>query len=76
MTQFWQRGELTKLAAVVGIRLNHLSEILHRKRGVSVTRALALERASRKVFGYPIPWNEWLLNKESDHPAFHGKPIR
>ena len=74
MTQFWQRGELTKLAVLVGIRLNHLSEILHRKRGVSVTRALALERASKKVLGYPVPWSEWLLNKDSSHPAFYGNP--
>lgn len=71
---FWQRGKRAELARMVDLHEAHLSEILHRKRGVDKYRAKKLEKASQKLLGYPIPWHEWLFNKATKHPAFFGRP--
>jgi len=73
-TVFWTRGQRTQIARRCKIRLSHLSEILHRNRGVSYERAMLLEKQSYIVCGYPIPCHAWYNNKRSDHPAFFGKP--
>lgn len=71
---FWERGQRRLLAELAGIHENNLYEILNRRRGVSKAMALRLETASEKLLGYPIPWDEWLFNEATKHPAFYGEP--
>lgn len=75
MAEFWERNQRAELAEKMNIPPNHLSEILHRKRGVGKHQALLFEEASGKVLGYPIPMDAWLFNRETKHPAFFGSPI-
>ena len=70
---FWKEGQKQKLAKATGIPFPHLSEILHRRRGVSGKRAKMLELVSGKILGHPIPLLDWLFNKETTHPAFSKK---
>ena len=74
MELFWRDNDKTMLADALDIPLSNLSEILHRKRGVSRDRARELEKASQKVLGFIIPWTEWISNQTTTHPAFYGKP--
>lgn len=72
---FWKPGQRAQIAKHAGIKLQHLSEILHRKRGVSQMRSVQLQKASSIVLGERmIPWTEWVCNKVTAHPAFFGKP--
>jgi transcriptional regulator with XRE-family HTH domain len=67
---FWKRGEARIAASAVGISEQNFSDILHRRRNVSVRRAYALASATG------VPVIEWLTNAISKHPAFYGKPAR
>lgn len=60
------------LAEIAGISSGNLSEILHRKRGVSPGHAHLLHTASVRL-GREVPWNEWIQNRTSQHKAFFGK---
>ena len=70
MPKYWSRGEKTAVAEIAGIEPTHLYEILARKRGVGKEKARELEAASEKVLGYPIPFDAWIFNRETAHPAF------
>lgn len=73
---FWRRrGVKAKVARLAGLSPNHLSEILRRRRGVSLDRAYALERAS-KACRHGISWMTWINSKTTSHVAFYGKPTR
>ena len=74
MLSFWKYGQRTEIAQRVGISLPNMSEILCRRRGVSKEKAKELEAASAEVLGYPIPFEAWLFNKSTRHPAFQGAP--
>jgi len=74
-SNFWKHGQQAEVALQARISSQHLSDILHRRRGVSVERAQRLEKASRKVLGVRIPWEIWICNKQSNHPAFVGDPV-
>ena len=73
----WRRGEQAALAREAGISPQHVNDILHRRRGVSYSRARVLRDASARVLGRrnEIPVLEWLLNRISEHPAFYGTPL-
>lgn len=64
----WPFGSQVHLAAQLRIRPAQLSDILHRRIGVSTRRARQLERITG------IPALEWLTSKYSKHPAFYGEP--
>lgn len=70
MDKFWKHGQILKLAELAEIKQTNLSEILHRKRGVSKYRAILLEKTSKKVLGFSIPFYDWIFNKVSNHPCF------
>jgi len=72
--KFWCHGEKKRIADLLRIHPVSLTEVLHRKRGVSIGRAKLLERASKVVLGHAIPFNDWLLNSTTTHPAFYGHP--
>jgi hypothetical protein len=63
---------MAKIADFIGIKRHHLSEILHRRRGVGPFLGEKLEDGSRTILGECIPFREWILNKRSKHPAFFG----
>ena len=69
---FWQRGEMAALAKAAGISQQQLSEILHRKRGVSMGRALWLAECTHSLWGsdWYIEPSAWAFNKHTKHPAF------
>jgi hypothetical protein len=69
----WRWSDKAALADAVGITRQHLNEVLTRRCGVS-SRELAdkLEIAAFNL-GYAIPWDAWMLNKETDNPFFSGK---
>lgn len=69
---FWEHGQRVAIAKEAKIKPHHLSEILHRKRGVGKTTAAALEAASQHVLGRAIPVTCWLYNQFTIHPAFFG----
>lgn len=70
-SKFWITGQKGALAEAAGLSPSHLSDILHRRRGVSLTRARKLEDASEDVLGYAIPAIAWLDNRNTSHPAFY-----
>ena len=76
MSGYWQKGEMQTLATAAGIPLNNLSDILHRRRGVSWSRALLLEQLTLDIFGhdYRVDCRDWAGNRTSRHPAFFGPP--
>jgi len=73
---YWRPGERVKLSQYTNISVQHLSDILHRRRGVSKERAILLEAACKKLFKQKILFRDWLFNLYSDHPAFFGKPLK
>ena len=68
-------GDASNLAKLSGMKRQHIYEILHRKRGVSMERAKLLEQVAHKL-GISIPWHAFLMNKTTGHPAFKGKTKR
>ena len=73
---YWKHGQQAEIAVLAHVSAAHLSDILHRRRGVSVERAHRLEDASRKVLAVRIPWEVWINNKITEHPAFVGVPVK
>ena len=72
--RYFKRGEMAALARKAGIKPQNLSDILHRRRGVSGDMAQRLEAASVAVLKWRrIPALEWILNESSQHPAFFNK---
>lgn len=74
-SSFWKHGQQAEIALQAHISPTHLSDILHRRRGVSVERAHRLEAASEKILGLRIPWEIWACNYKTNHPAFVGEPV-
>ena len=72
---YWKKGDRARLAELSYTHKNNLYEILARKRGVSKEKALTLEKASA-LLGYSIPFEVWLFNKSTLHPAFYGRPTK
>ena len=70
---FWSVGERAKIARMAGMKPHHLCEVLYRRRTVSKDRAKLLEAASTKL-GCTVPFEDWLFNVSTRHPAFFGKP--
>ena len=68
----WGYGKQAQIAAVAGVTAQHVNNVLHRRARVSFKTALALERASAVVFSTPIPWQDWICNQSTKHPAFFG----
>ncbi len=73
-SEFWKHGDIKRLAIQAGMAMPTLSQIIHRKVGISSQRARVLESCCRDL-GLDIPWKEWMLNHTSSHPAFFGKPL-
>lgn len=73
LTTFWERGQVRQLAELAGIHKQTMYNILARRRGVGPNTAALLEQASKAVLGFPIAWSDWMLSKETNHPAF--KPL-
>ena len=69
---YWKRGEKALLARKSGLSPSHLSDILHKRKGVSPTRALQLERLCKRHFKKTIPFKAWVFNKTSNHAAFNN----
>ena len=76
MEGFWKPGERREISELSGISLQHLSEILHRKRSVGKHRARMLEDITTIVLGKPIPLEDWIFNSSTTHPAFFNSPER
>ena len=68
----WRVGDRAKVARSLKVQAHHLTEIFNRSRGVGPRRAKALEAAFKR-FGYYIPWEAFLFNAETKHPAFAAK---
>ena len=74
---YWRRGVQALVARRAGISPQRLSDILHRRRGVTVATAKRLGRATDDLVREArVPWIVWLENRETSHPAFYGKPTR
>lgn len=71
---FWQPGERVKISDLSDITIQHISDILHRRRTVGKERAALLEIISGNVLDEPVPFEAWLFNKTTEHPAFFGEP--
>ena len=71
MAKYWEINEKGRLAEEIGISRQYLSDILARRRRVSVSRAKALQYASAMVLGIEraIPWAVW-ADPMAEHPAF------
>ena len=72
--KYWKRGEITRLSIEAKINKTTLSNILHRRVGVSKNRAFMLESLCRELFDKDISWREWMFNASSEHEAFFDKP--
>ena len=73
---YWKPKIRAELAEIAGISQSNLSEILHRKRGVSFDRADFLAQICEEYFSLNIPLLAWLKNKTTKHKAFYGKPLK
>ena len=67
---YWKRGQRAEVARAAGISRFNLSDILHRRKGVSPARAIKLEEASEAILGEAIPRIAWVYNRTTKHPAF------
>lgn len=68
--KYWAPGQQRKLAASLGVNRQYVNDVLHRRTRVSAARALKLE----SITG--VPWQDWIMNSTSKHPAFFGKPAK
>lgn len=75
-SKYWEFGERAAFAEAAGISRQQLSDILHRRRGVSVARARKFALITLKLFGhsYLVTWIHWVENRTSEHSAFFGRP--
>lgn len=71
---YWKRGELTELSYRSNISIQYISDIVHRRRGVSLKRAQSLSFVASTYLGRDISVRAWLECKSTKHPAFFGKP--
>jgi len=69
---YWTYRQKTLLARAAGLSASYLSDVLHRRKGVSWARAKVLEESSRDILGYEIPARAWMENRTTHHPAFCG----
>lgn len=67
---FWDKGQRKQLTQILGIGASYLNDILSRRVSISKYRAKKFEAASRLVLGEAIPWQAWLFNETTKHPAF------
>ena len=74
--KYFKRGEKATLAREAGIKFSNLSGILSRKRKVSKEMAIHLAMISERVLEEQIPWDDWLFNQTSSHPAFTGPIVK
>ena len=68
--KFWKYGQIVRIAKLSNSNPNSIYHILDRVRGVSIKKAKALEIASGLVLVRKIPWQIWIDNKKTIHPAF------
>jgi len=66
---FWKRGQFSEIVGLTGISKSHLSDIFHRRRGVSWERAIAISTAAWRC-GLDIPTAALANNRTTRHPAF------
>jgi hypothetical protein len=72
-SNFWRYGEQSLLASAVGIGVQHVNDLLHRRKRASARVARKLEEGCKKLWGTEIPWHEWVSSDTTTHPAFYGK---
>ena len=68
--KFWCHGEISRVARYAQISPKYLSDILARRKGVSLAMAVKLDCASARVLCIRIDWCTWINNQTSKHPAF------
>ncbi len=71
---WWSYKDKKLFADTAGINQTLLSNILHRKIGVSTKRAKVYESICLDVLGKTIPWTAWACNRDTKHPGFYGEP--
>jgi hypothetical protein len=71
MAKFWITGEKKRLCEETGVSPQMLSDILARRRRVSIDRAKVLFWGSAMVLGpdRAIPWQVW-IDPLAEHEAF------
>ena len=67
---FWKYGQKAKVAKAAKMNPTKFSALLGRRYQVSLKKAKQLERASIIVLGHAIPWQDWIDNACTEHPAF------
>lgn len=73
---FWKEGQKALFARMTGVSLSCMSDILHRRRGLSPERALEFEDKGKLLLDPAPSYKDWMLNRYSKHPAFFGKSKR
>lgn len=68
----WVRGDQAKIARVVGISRQHLSNLLGRRCRAKADQAAALEKAALEL-GYAISRYDWIYTIETDNVLFKDK---
>ena len=74
--EFWPYGTQQALADLTGLGVQHVNDILHRRKGCAKETALLLSQCSLEAVGTHIPWDVFLWNKSARHPALFGDPVR
>jgi len=69
---FWKYKEKMLFAELAGVSPGYLSDILHRHKNISAKVALKFEKIST-LMHKKIPFHDWVLSKQSKHPAFYGR---
>ena len=68
--KYWAHGELVLIALAADVSPQYLSDVVRKRRNVSIGRAMLLEEACRIATGKEITWDIWMQNQTIDHPAF------
>jgi len=71
----WEMGQQSDLARLAGVKQEYINMVLHRKRSVNPLLAKKLEVLSEIILGFSISFEDWVLSKYSNNPAFYGEPL-
>lgn len=74
-SDYWPHGSQQELADLTGSSVQHINDILHRRKGVSKEMAMRLSNCCEDTLGIRISWDVFLFNKTTRHPALFGEPV-
>jgi len=73
--KFWPYGTQQALADLTGLGVQHVNDILHRRKGCEKESAVVLSPCSLEAVVQHILWDVFLWNMTARHPCLFGDPV-